>query len=96
MESSAAAVNPRTSTIYVANHMSDTVSLIAGPTNTVVATITVGAGPQGLTVNPRTNSTCVTNFAGNTFRHIMSFRRYVQSRLGGRGRIQIGAIALRR
>jgi YVTN family beta-propeller protein len=47
-------VNPLTNLIYVANLGSDTVSVIDGATNTVVATIPV-ATPFVLGVNPKTH-----------------------------------------
>src|SRR5215468_1599031 len=55
----AVAVNPKTNTIYVANHGS-TVSVINGHTNSVVATITVASLPNGVAVNPSTNTAYTT------------------------------------
>ncbi len=43
-----AAANRKTNTIYVTNADSNMVSVINGPTNTVVATIHVGAFPYGV------------------------------------------------
>jgi len=48
-------VNPNTNRIYVANQVSNDVSVIDGATNAVVATIPVGAGPAGVGVNTTTN-----------------------------------------
>jgi YVTN family beta-propeller protein len=50
------AANPVTDTIYVANTFDDTVSVISGRRNTVVATITVGLDPFGVATNPVTNT----------------------------------------
>ena len=54
------AVNPRTNTIYVANRVDGTVSVISGRTNTVVATIPVSPQPNAVAVNPQTNTIYVT------------------------------------
>ena len=43
--SASVAVNPNTNLIYVANYVSDNVSVIDGASNTVVATVAVGSGP---------------------------------------------------
>lgn len=53
-------VNPTTNRIYVANAGSNTVSVIDGSTNTVVATIPV-TSPDGVGVNPVTNRIYVDN-----------------------------------
>jgi len=58
------AVNPTTNRIYVANWLSDDLSVIDGATNTVGATVPVGVGPLGVSANPTTNRIYVTN-AGN-------------------------------
>ena len=71
------AVNPNTNTIYVANFLSDTVSVIDGTTNNVVSVIddttnnvmdvlTIGEGPNGVAVNPNTNTIYVANYYSNT------------------------------
>src|SRR5438132_14037951 len=49
------AVNPLTNRIYVANSDDNTVSVIDGSTNTVIATILVGSHPVGVGVNPLTD-----------------------------------------
>jgi YVTN family beta-propeller protein len=59
-------VNPIRNRIYVANAGSNTVSVIDGTTNTVVATVTVGTTPFGVAVNPTTNRIYVTNSGSNT------------------------------
>jgi len=56
------AINPATNTIYVTNHDSNTVSVINGATNTMVATIPVGNNPMAIAVNPVTNTIYVGNF----------------------------------
>ena len=51
---------------YVANLFGDNVSVIATATNTVVATVPVGAGPFGVAVNPNGAFAYVVNsFANN-------------------------------
>ena len=49
------AVNPTTNRVYVANGNSNTVSVIDGATNTLVATVPVQSAPETLAVNPSTN-----------------------------------------
>lgn len=61
------AVNPATSTVYVANtDASGTVSVISEQTRTVTATIPVGISPEEVAVNPATNMVYVTNMGGGT------------------------------
>jgi YVTN family beta-propeller protein len=55
------AVNPNTNHIYVANYGSDSVSVIDGTSNTVVATVAVGIDPWAVAVNPNTNLVYVAN-----------------------------------
>lgn len=52
-----AAVNPVTNRIYVANNGSNSVSVIPGATNLVIATVPLpsGGAPRGVAVNPMTN-----------------------------------------
>ena len=51
---------------YVTNFNSNTVSVINTATNTVIATIPVGSGPQGVAVSPDSTRAYVTNFNSNT------------------------------
>ena len=46
------AVTPDGTRVYVANYVTNTVSVIARPGNTVVATVAVGNGPGGIAVTP--------------------------------------------
>ena len=55
------AVNPNTNRIYVANWISDNVSVIDGASNTVVASVAVGSYPESVAVNPNTNRIYVTD-----------------------------------
>ena len=55
-----------TNRIYVTQESSDTVSVIDGTTNTVIATVSVGDLPFGVAVNPTTNRIYVTNFFDDT------------------------------
>jgi YVTN family beta-propeller protein len=58
----AVAVNSVTNRVYVSNPGADTVSVIDGATNSVIATIGVGEGASGLSVNPTTNRVFVANY----------------------------------
>jgi YVTN family beta-propeller protein len=60
------AANPATNRIYVANPLSNNISVIDGATNAVTATATVGSYPYAVTVNPTTNRIYVTNRDDNT------------------------------
>jgi YVTN family beta-propeller protein len=59
-------VNPTTGKIYVANFGSNTVSVIDGTSNLVVATVAVGIYPYAVGVNPTTNKVYVANLTSNT------------------------------
>jgi len=50
----------------VANYYGNSVSVIDGSSNTVIATVPVGTFPQGVGVNPTTNRIYVANQGGNT------------------------------
>jgi YVTN family beta-propeller protein len=60
------AVNDNTNTIYVANHESNTVSVIDGGTNAVVATIPVGPGPGPILAYVPANLIYVNNTGDRT------------------------------
>jgi YVTN family beta-propeller protein len=60
------AVNAVTNTIYVANELSNTVSVIDGATNAVTATVGVGTSPNGIAVNPTTDLIYVANNGAGT------------------------------
>ena len=51
---------------YIPNEGSGTVSVIDTATNTVVATVVVGSGPDGVAVNPAGTRVYVTNEGSNT------------------------------
>lgn len=55
------AVNSSTSRIYVANSVSDNVSVIDGASSTVIATIPAGRTPRDVAVNSKTNMVYVAN-----------------------------------
>src|SRR5712691_2309621 len=59
-------VNPLTNRIYVSNNFDNTVSVIDGVANAMIATIPVGTQPGGVGVNPATNRIYVANFGNNT------------------------------
>ena len=58
------AVDRKTNTIYVANLLSDTLSLISGRTSKVTATIPAGSSPFGVAADPKTKRIYVTNLLG--------------------------------
>lgn len=60
------AVNIITNRIYVTNSLDNTVSVINGQTNSVVATINVGSGPFGVTVSKNYNKVYVANRTDGT------------------------------
>ena len=60
------AVNPVSNTIYVANWSGNDLTVINGATNTVTATLFLGATPNGIAVNPVTNTIYVPNSTSNT------------------------------
>jgi YVTN family beta-propeller protein len=49
------AVNSTTNRIYVSNTISNTISVIDGGSNTVIATVPLSVSPDGIVVNPTTN-----------------------------------------
>jgi YVTN family beta-propeller protein len=60
------AVNQTTNRVYVSNLVSNTVSVIDGDANTVIATVAVGTAPEVLDVNSITNMVYVANLQGNS------------------------------
>jgi YVTN family beta-propeller protein len=63
----ALAFNPATNRIYVANSVDNTVSVISGASNTVVATLSdpAASSPQSVAVDPLTNRIYVANLRSN-------------------------------
>lgn len=59
-------VNEQAGYEYIANETSNKVSVISNITNSVVATIDVGAGPFGMALSPDGSMAYVTNFVGNS------------------------------
>lgn len=62
----AVAVNPVTNRVYAANLFQDTVTVVDGSTDEVIATVPTGRSPTALAVNPTTNRIYVANDDGNT------------------------------
>ncbi|MFA5452116.1 MAG: hypothetical protein WC248_00880, partial [Candidatus Methanomethylophilaceae archaeon] len=60
------AVNPAGTKVYVTNKGAGTVSVIDTSSNTVSATVTVGANPFGAAVNPAGTKVYVTNYGAGT------------------------------
>jgi YVTN family beta-propeller protein len=61
-------VNPTWPRAYVANYISDNVSVINTNDQSVITTLKVGKGPYGITVNPKGNRIYVTNAGRHMFR----------------------------
>lgn len=59
-------VSPNGGRVYVADWVTDNVSVIDTATNTVVATIAVGSFPTGVAVNPDGGEVYITNYGSNT------------------------------
>src|SRR5438477_692782 len=59
------AVDPSTNTVYVANSVTGTVSVISALTNRLTNNIAAGAGPYAIAVNPLRGSVYVANFVSN-------------------------------
>ena len=56
----------RAGTVYVANYVANTVSVIDAATNAVTAAIPVGTGPDGVAVDPATHTVYVANSGAST------------------------------
>jgi YVTN family beta-propeller protein len=63
---SAVAVNTASNMVYVVNHGDDSVTVVDGAKNTVVATLQTGKRPQGIAVDPGRNLVYVANKLGDT------------------------------
>jgi YVTN family beta-propeller protein len=66
IEPAGVAYDPSNGYIYVTNYGSDTVSVINGATNTVIATISVGIEPAGVAYDPSNGYIYVTNYGSDT------------------------------
>jgi YVTN family beta-propeller protein len=62
----AVAVNAKRGMVYVANCFDDSVTVIDGGKNKVVATVKVGSHPQAIAVDPETNLVYVANTHGDS------------------------------
>ena len=69
--------------VYVGNYNGGTVSVINGATNAVVTTITTGSYPDGIVVNPATNTVYVTNQGSNTVSVINGATNTVTTTISG-------------
>lgn len=61
-----AKVNPVTNRIYVGNKLDNTVTVIDGAKNSVLATLPVGRNPTTIAINQATNMVYVANYYDNT------------------------------
>ena len=59
-------MTPNGSYVYVANFSDDTVSVIRTSNNTVIKTLSVGDGPDGLAITPNGSYVYVTNSRDDT------------------------------
>ena len=66
------AFNPYNGFMYVANGVSNTVSVIDSATNTVIDTIPVGTQPFGIAFNPENGFLYVANFGGGNTAYAIS------------------------
>jgi serine/threonine-protein kinase len=60
------AVDPAARSVYVANFLGNSVSVIDEAARTVTATIPVGPNPDGVAVDPTAHTAYVANFLGNS------------------------------
>ena len=60
------AVNPSGAKVYVANSISNSVSVIDAVSNTAIKVVSVGSQPYGVAVSPAGSKVYVTNYAGNS------------------------------
>jgi YVTN family beta-propeller protein len=67
---------------YITNTGSNTVSVINTSTNTVVTTVTVGSGPQGVSVSPDGSRVYIANFSSNTVSVINTSTNAVVATIG--------------
>lgn len=76
------AVDPTNNTVYVANTDTDSVSVINGNTNAVVATIAVGVSPTSVAVDPGTRTAYVANYSSDSVSVINTVTRAVVATVG--------------
>src|SRR5947209_4338776 len=93
---SAIAINPVTNKVYVANDLSNDVTVLDGATGTTT-TIAVGTGPQHIAVNPTTNKIYVSNVRASSVSVIDGATGTVDATLatGGSGVITVNPVTNR-
>jgi YVTN family beta-propeller protein len=69
------AFNPHDGNMYVANYGEGTLSVVDSRTNSVLAMIPVGQGPQWLAVNPWNGNLYVTNSISGTVSVVSTGKR---------------------
>ena len=84
------ALSPEGDVVYVANFVSDTVSVIRTQTNEVIATIPVGDGPEGVAATPDGKLVFVTNRNSRTVSVIDSARVVTDPSHGVAGTVALG------
>ena len=90
------AVTPDGSKVYVANFLSNNVSVIATATNTVTATIPVGSEPFGVAVTPDGCKVYVANGASNDVSVIATATNAVTAAIAaGSGPVAFGVFIIR-
>jgi YVTN family beta-propeller protein len=62
----AVAMNPSTHSIYVVNHEDNSVTVIDGTKNKILATVKVGEKPQGIAIDAKANRIYVANVHGDS------------------------------
>ncbi len=78
----AVAINSRTNRIYVVNYADESVTVIDGEKNRVLATLSVGEHPQAVAVNERDNVVYVANVHGNSITVIDGSRNVIARTIG--------------
>ena len=77
----AIAINSRTNRVYVLNYADETVTVIDGAANRVLATLPVGNHPQAIAVDEDANQAYVANVHGNTLTVIDGSKNLVSEAL---------------
>ncbi len=75
--------NPSNKFVYVSNHDSNTVSVINGNTNRVIAIVSVGSAPMGLAYDPSNQVVYVANFYSSNVSVIRGTKLVMAIEVGG-------------
>ena len=78
-------VDPKNNVVYVANSLSNTVSIIDGKTANLIKTLKIGVSPSGIAGNTNTNMIYVTNQDSNTVSVINGSTNAIESTISTNG-----------